>query len=79
MLHIGLVSYGNIGSPDRLDFTVIGKAVNLFSRLEAIAKMKACPTVATHEFVQVTGREAASLGRFQLKGIQGEQEVSSLT
>ncbi len=33
-LHRGVVSYGNIGAPDRLDFTVIGPAVNLVARIE---------------------------------------------
>ena len=37
-LHYGTVIYGNIGAADRLDFTVIGPAVNLVSRAEAIAK-----------------------------------------
>jgi adenylate cyclase len=37
-LHIGTVIYGNIGAANRLDFTVIGPAVNLVSRIEAVAK-----------------------------------------
>jgi class 3 adenylate cyclase len=37
-LHVGTVVYGNIGAAERLDFTVIGPAVNLVSRLEAMAK-----------------------------------------
>ena len=37
-LHVGTVVYGNIGAAQRLDFTVIGPAVNLVSRLEAKAK-----------------------------------------
>ena len=37
-LHIGAVNYGNIGAADRLDFTVIGPAVNLVSRIETAAK-----------------------------------------
>src|SRR6185437_8407216 len=37
-LHVGPVMYGNIGSPTRLEFTVVGPAVNIVSRLEEIAK-----------------------------------------
>jgi adenylate cyclase len=37
--HVGTVHYGNIGAADRLDFTVIGPAVNLVSRIENAAKM----------------------------------------
>jgi len=37
-LHVGTAIYGNIGAADRLDFTVIGPAVNLVSRIEAVAK-----------------------------------------
>jgi class 3 adenylate cyclase len=37
-LHVGTVTYGNIGATDRLDFTVIGPAVNLVSRIEGWRK-----------------------------------------
>src|SRR5262249_8280561 len=42
-LHIGTAIYGNIGAADRLDFTVIGPAVNLVSRIEAVAKTLKLP------------------------------------
>ena len=44
-LHVGTVVYGNIGAAQRLDFTVIGPAVNLVSRLEATAKTLNTPIV----------------------------------
>ena len=46
-LHIGTAIYGNIGAADRLDFTVIGPAVNLVSRIEAVAKTLNLPIVAS--------------------------------
>ena len=46
-LHYGTVTYGNVGSADRLDFTVIGPAVNLVSRVEAVAKSLDLPLVVT--------------------------------
>jgi adenylate cyclase len=45
-LHIGTAIYGNIGAADRLDFTVIGPAVNLVSRIEAVGKTLDVPIIA---------------------------------
>ena len=49
-LHVGRVVYGNIGSPDRLDFTVLGPAVNLVSRLEGLAKELDRPLLCSAAF-----------------------------
>ena len=66
-LHVGEVVYGNIGSPDRLDFTVLGPAVNLVSRLEGLAKQLDRPVLCSAPFAQALGLEAQlSLGRFPL-------------
>jgi len=51
-LHPGTVIYGNVGASDRLDFTAIGPAVNLVSRVEAVAKALDEPIVVTDEFAQ---------------------------
>ena len=48
-LHVGTVHYGNIGAADRLDFTVIGPAVNLVSRIENAAKIFGQPIVVSAE------------------------------
>ena len=74
-LHVGEVVYGNIGSPDRLDFTVLGPAVNLVSRLEGLAKELGRAVLCSAAFAQTLGLSAPSLGRFALKGVADPQEV----
>jgi adenylate cyclase len=77
-LHVGDVVYGNIGSPDRLDFTVLGPAVNLVSRLEGLAKELGRPVLCSAAFARALEAPALSLGRFALKGVAREQEVFAL-
>lgn len=67
-LHVGEVSYGNIGAADRLDFTVIGPAVNLVSRIEALNTRLALPLVFSADYAARWGGPARSLGRHELKG-----------
>jgi adenylate cyclase len=74
-LHVGQVVYGNIGSPDRLDFTVLGAAVNLVGRLEGLAKQLDRATVCSAAFARELDAPLASLGRFPLKGVTEAQEV----
>jgi adenylate cyclase len=61
-LHVGEVLLGNIGAPDRLDFTVIGPAVNLASHLEALNKRFGCRLVASREFAAACETPLAILG-----------------
>ncbi|MBR0697732.1 adenylate/guanylate cyclase domain-containing protein [Bradyrhizobium lablabi] len=49
-IHVGDVMYGNIGSRSRLDFTVIGPAVNMASRLEALTKQLGRPVLLSRAF-----------------------------
>lgn len=51
-LHVGEVMYGNIGTDERLDFTVIGRAVNQAARLEGLAKQLGHPVLASASFVE---------------------------
>ena len=74
-LHAGDVLYGNIGAANRLDFTVIGPAVNLVSRVEAIAKTLEQPIVVTDDFVRCYGEPMRSLGRHQLRGLAMAHEL----
>jgi len=74
-LHVGHVIYGNIGAAERLDFTVIGPAVNLVSRIEAIAKGQDLPIVVSDDFARSYGGPLVSLGRHQLRGLAQPHEL----
>jgi adenylate cyclase len=74
-LHYGTVIYGNIGAADRLDFTVIGPAVNLVSRIEAIAKSLDLPLIVSDDFARAYGEALRSLGLHQLRGLDLPHEL----
>jgi adenylate cyclase len=69
------VIYGNVGASDRLDFTVIGPAVNLVSRVEAVAKALDEPMIVTDEFAQAYGGPLRSLGVHQFPGVAKAREL----
>ncbi|MET1028533.1 MAG: adenylate/guanylate cyclase domain-containing protein [Dongiaceae bacterium] len=75
-LHYGEVSYGNIGSGQRLDFTVIGPDVNLLSRIETVCGATGRPLLMSGRFAGLlaSGR-TASVGRHQLKGFAEAVEL----
>jgi len=79
-LHVGEVMYGNIGAPDRLDFTVIGPAVNLVSRLEGLTRRFDRPLVTSAAFATALGpgRPLVSLGFHPVKGLREPVEVYGL-
>jgi adenylate cyclase len=74
-LHVGEVAYGNIGSPERLDFTVLGPAVNLVSRLEGLAKELGQPLLCSAAFADALDAPLTSFGFFPLRGVAEPQEV----
>jgi adenylate cyclase len=74
-LHVGTVIYGNVGAADRLDFTVIGPAVNLVSRVENVAKALDEPIVVTDDFARAHGGALRSLGRHAMRGLAVEREL----
>jgi adenylate cyclase len=77
-LHVGDVMYGNIGGAARLDFTVIGPAVNLTSRLESMCKSLERSPLLSEEFVRASGVAAEFLGEFSLKGVTEKQTIFGL-
>ena len=68
-LHVGEVSYGNIGSRERLDFTVIGREVNITSRIEGKCKELGEPLLCSAAFAGEVGQGFRDLGQFELKGL----------
>jgi len=75
-LHFGNVSYGNIGSSQRLDFTVIGRDVNLLSRIQTACGATGRPLLMSERFASLLGRpEIKSVGRHSLKGIAAAIEL----
>jgi adenylate cyclase len=81
-LHIGEVFYGNIGSEDRLDFTVVGPAVNEVSRIASMCNSIDREFLASSEFckgLDATGRRyLVSTGRYALRGIGRAQDLYTL-
>jgi adenylate cyclase len=72
------VLYGNIGAPARLDFTVIGPAVNLVTRIESLCRGLGRPLLASARFASPCGSRLVSLGRHALKGIAEPAEIFGL-
>lgn len=73
-LHLGEVVYGNIGARERLDFTVIGAAVNEVCRVEALCR-ELGPILMTADFALHCEAEAESRGIHALKGVAAPQEL----
>ena len=68
-LHFGQAQYGNIGSPERLDFTLIGREVNIASRIEGLTKRAGEPVLLSEAFVAAGNCDARPVGSFAAQGI----------
>lgn len=84
-LHVGKVVFGNIGARDRLDFTVIGRAVNEVARLEAQTKAVGRPLLASAAFANeintpdsLPEQRLQSVGFHALRGVRDPQELYGL-
>ena len=81
-LHIGDVFYGNIGSQDRLDFTVIGPAVNEVSRIASMCRSVDLNLLISSDFAAAIPEEQraslACVGRYALRGVQRARELYTL-
>lgn len=81
-LHIGEVFYGNIGSDDRLDFTVVGPTVNEVSRIASMCRTVDRELLTSADFrngLDATGRNfLVSTGRYALRGVSRAQDLYTL-
>ncbi|MCB9742166.1 MAG: adenylate/guanylate cyclase domain-containing protein [Alphaproteobacteria bacterium] len=79
-LHLGDVVFGNMGAPDRMDFTVIGEAVNLASRVERLCKQLQRDVLMTGAVADSLGEDAAleAMGRHSLPGLAEPADVYAL-
>jgi adenylate cyclase len=79
-LHVGEVFYGNVGSQSRLDFTVIGPAVNEVSRIAAMCRSVEQPLLLSEAFVAnlPLSNKFVSVGRYALRGVSRAQELFTI-
>jgi adenylate cyclase len=80
-IHQGEVLYGNIGTPDRLDFTVIGPAVNEAARIESLCRPLGHRILVSEAFHRVAGAcrsRLVSVGAHRLRGLPEPQQLYTL-
>jgi adenylate cyclase len=79
-LHLGEVLYGNVGAVDRLDFTVIGPAVNEVARIETLCEPLGRTVLISAELASVVGdrRRLEPLGSQTLRGVRNPREIYGL-
>ena len=78
-LHIGAVFYGNVGSQERLDFTVVGPAVNEAARIAAMCRSAERDVLVSAEFRDAAApaerERLVSVGRYALRGLERPQDL----
>jgi adenylate cyclase len=74
-LHVGEVMYGNVGTDERLDFTVIGRAVNETARLQALGKQLGRPLLASASFVEPIPGRFDFAGAHAVPGLEERMEA----
>ena len=79
-LHIGEVLYGNVGAADRLDFTVIGRAVNEAARIETLCEPLGRKVLVSAEFAAAAGagNGLQPLGRHRMRGVRELRAIYGL-
>ena len=77
-LHLGEMLWGNIGAADRLDFTAIGPAVNLVSRLEGLCRPLGKTILVSGALAAATETPLVALGMHAMRGIASPCAVFTL-
>ena len=74
-LHVGTVSWGNIGGVDRLGFNAVGPAVNRTARIETLTKTVGLPLLLSEDFATALDQPCRPVGSFPLKGVPEPQTI----
>jgi adenylate cyclase len=75
-LHLGQVIHGNVGVPERLQFTLVGSAVNEVVRVQDLTKTLGCPLLATAPFARAVPNEPwRALGEHALRGLEAPMPI----
>ena len=74
-LHLGRLTYGNIGIPERLEFTVIGAAANEAARIESLTKDIEPRVVVSSAFAERCSSPLTPVGEFELRGVKEKQTI----
>ncbi len=78
-MHVGTVAYGNIGTADRLEFTVVGRAANEAARIEGLSKELQRNALVSQAFKDAYGGELEPLGEHVLRGVGAPQAIYALS
>jgi adenylate cyclase len=77
-LHLGELTYGNIGTPSRIEFTVIGAAANEAARIESLCKQLKVDLLVSERVAQALSAPWKSLGSHTLRGVGDKMELFTL-
>ena len=74
-LHVGHLAYGNIGVPERLQFTVIGSAANEAARIQDLTKAQQCRVLTSSTFAEYCPSPLDPIGEFELRGVSQKETL----
>jgi adenylate cyclase len=78
-LHLGQLTYGNVGTPSRIEFTVVGAAANEAARIESLSKRLEVDLLVSERVAQALPGPWRSLGSHTLRGVGDKMELFTLS